>query len=183
MTEWASLVTVGRIVRPHGIRGQVVVASETDFGDERFRPGEAMSIDTPNGIRELRVTSSRPHDARWVVGFEGVTTMNDAEALRDAELRVAPDSLHALDPSRFYVHDLVGCEVTTTSGARVGRVDRVELNTGTALLVVLERGGEVLIPLVDTICRRVDVAAKRIEIDPPEGLIELNRGKSQTPGA
>ncbi len=177
MTDWASLVTIGRIVRPHGIRGQVVVAPETDFGDERFRVGEVMSTERSTGIRELRVSSSRPHDGRWVVGFEGVTTMNEAEALRNAELRVSPDSLHALDATRFYVHDLVGCEVTTTSGELVGRVDRVDLDTGTHLLVVTRDRGEVLVPLADAICRRVDVAAKRIEIDPPDGLIELNAGK------
>lgn len=177
---WDTLIAVGRIVRPHGIRGQVVVASETDFGNERFRPGAVMSIATAEGSRELHVSSSRPHDGRWIVGFEGVATMNEAEALRGAELRVTPDSLHALDQTRFYVHDLVGCDVRTTGGESVGRVDRVELGTGTPLLVVLGRRGEVLVPLAETICRRVDVEAKEIEIDPPEGLLDLNKGEKRS---
>jgi 16S rRNA processing protein RimM len=103
-----------------------------------------------------------------------VTTMNEAEALRGAELRVPPEGLHALEGNRFYVHDLLECEVVTVSGERVGRVVRVDLHTGSPLLVVAGRAGEVLVPLAEPICRRVDVAGKSIEIDPPEGLIELN---------
>jgi 16S rRNA processing protein RimM len=171
---WDTLVTVGRIVRPHGIRGQVVVAPETDFGTARFGAGSMLRIRDGDAARELKVTTSREYDGRWVVGFESVTTMNEAEALRGAELRVPPEGLHALEGNRFYVHDLLECEVVTVSGERVGRVVRVDLHTGSPLLVVAGRAGEVLVPLAEPICRRVDVAGKSIEIDPPEGLIELN---------
>lgn len=175
--EWDALVTVGRIVRPHGIRGQVVVAPETDFGAARFAPGSVLSLRVGEAVREVTVTTSREHDGRWVIGLAGVTTMNDAEALRDTELRVPPEGLQALEGGRYYVHDLVQCDVVTVKGDEVGRVTRVELGTGTPLLVVASRRGEVLVPLAETICRRVDVAAKKIEIDPPEGLIDLNRAE------
>lgn len=174
MTDWPSFVTVGRIVRPHGIKGQVVVAPETDFGAARFEVGAALSALVDGQMRTFVVTSSREHDRRWVVGFEGVTTMNDAETLRNVELRVAPEALQPLSEGRYYVHDLAGCQVVTVSGVKVGRVDRVDLGTATPMLVIAGRRGEVLVPLVDTICTRVDVAAKVIEIDPPDGLIELN---------
>lgn len=174
MTDWPTLVTVGRIVRPHGIKGQVVIAPETDFGATRFEVGAALSALVDGRVRTFVVTSSREHDRRWVVGFEGVTTMNDAEALRDVELRVAPEELRPLAEGRYYVHDLAGCQVVTVAGANVGRVDRVELGTGTPVLVIEGPRGEVLVPLADAICTRVDVAAKVIEIDPPDGLIELN---------
>ena len=174
MNDWPSLVTVGRIVRPHGIKGQVVIAPETDFGSSRFEVGATLMAFVGGTVRTFVVVSSRERDGRWVVGFDGVATMNDAEALRNVELRVAPEALSPLTPGRFYVHDLTGCEVVTVAGATIGRVDRVELGTGTPVLVVQGTRGEVLVPLAETICTRVDVAAKVIEIDPPEGLIELN---------
>ncbi|MEZ5318448.1 MAG: ribosome maturation factor RimM [Vicinamibacterales bacterium] len=174
-TGGATPVTVGRIVRPQGNRGQVVVAPETDFGADRFVPGAEFDAVGPDGTtRRLVVTDSRPHDARWVVGFEGVASIDDAEALRNLELQVPEADLTPLEPGRYYVHDLVGCEVTSPGGT-VGRVTGVDLATGTPVLEVAhERYGEVLVPLAEEICRRIDVAARRIEIAPPAGLVELN---------
>ena len=174
MTDWSALVTVGRIVRPHGIRGQVVIAPETDFGLSRFKVGVELIGLVDGRPQPLRVSASREREGRWIVGFDGVTTMSAAEQLRDTELRVAADRLHALSAGQFYLHDLAGCDVVTTLGEAVGQVDRVELGTGTPVLVVIGKRGEVLVPLAEPICQRVDVAAKRIEIDPPEGLIDLN---------
>jgi 16S rRNA processing protein RimM len=170
------MVTVGRIIRPHGNRGHVVVHPESDFAEERFRVGEVLCVQRPDSPDEpgtLTVTASRHHDGRWVVGFEGVSSIDDAETLRGFELRIPEEELRALGPNAFYVHHLVGCEVRTVAGERVGVVDRVDLATGVPVLVVSGRG-EVLVPFVDAICRRVDPAARMIEIDPPDGLIALN---------
>src|SRR6187431_1795133 len=170
------MVTVGRIIRPHGNRGHVVVASESDFAEERFRPGEVLRAQRPEASGEpatLTVIASRCHDGRWVVGFQGVASINDAETLRGLELRIPEEELRALGPNAFYVHHLVGCEVRTVTGERVGVVDRVDLATDVPMLVVSGRG-EVLVPFVDAICRRVDPEARVIEIDPPDGLIALN---------
>ncbi len=172
--SWPDLIVVGRIVRPHGIRGQVVVDAETDFGATRFAVGATLTGLMADEIRPFVVSSSRPHGHRWVIGFEGVTTMNEAETLRGVELRVPSDSRPALNAGQYYVHDLADCEVVTMNGTTVGRVARVDLAAGTPLLVVNGPRGEVLVPLAETICRRVDVVAKRIEIDPPGGLIDLN---------
>jgi 16S rRNA processing protein RimM len=168
------MVTVGRISRPHGNRGQVVVAIETDFAEDRFRVGEVMYVLRSGAVEPLTVVTSRPHEGRWIVGFDGVRSIGEAEVLRGLELRIAPNALHELGPGGYYAHDLVGCDVRGMEGALVGRVERVELATGVPMLVV---GGpdEVLVPFVDAICRHVDVAGKLIEIDPPEGLIDLNR--------
>jgi 16S rRNA processing protein RimM len=107
---------------------------------------------------------------------EGVESMNDAETLRDLELRVAADTLHPLSAGAHYVHDLQECLVVTTSGVEIGRVARVEFGSGTPCLVVAGEGGdEVMVPLAEEICREVDPAGKRIVIEPPAGLIELNR--------
>ncbi|HUL73200.1 MAG TPA: ribosome maturation factor RimM [Vicinamibacterales bacterium] len=171
------MVTVGRVVRPHGNKGNVVVAPETDFGAARFGSGATVSILDGDDIRALRIVGSREHDGRWVVGFEGVGTIDDAERLRGRELKVPAETLQPLEDGRYYVHDLVACEVVTIGGEAVGRVDRVEFGTGTPVLVVTGRRGEVLVPLAGPICRRVDPAAHLIVIDPPEGLIELNAGR------
>lgn len=170
------MVTVGRIVRPHGNRGQVVVDPESDFADERFKAGATVHARRGGGSGEpsvLTVTGSREHDGRWIVGFEGVSSIDDAETLRGLELRIPEGALRELGPNAFYVHTLVGCEVRTVAGDRVGVVHRVDLATGVPMLVVMGRG-EVLVPFVDAICRRVDPGARVIEIDPPDGLIGLN---------
>jgi 16S rRNA processing protein RimM len=171
----AAMVTIGRIIRPQGNRGQVVVASETDFAEARFAPGAVFETDGPAGSRTLVIAESRPHDARWVIGFDGVRSIDDAEALRGLELQVSEADLMPLGAGQYYAHQLEACRVVTTGGEAVGTVGRVEMSTGTPLLVVTDAAGlEVLVPLVETICRRIDVEARVIEIDPPSGLIALN---------
>lgn len=174
------MVTVGRILRPHGNRGQVVVYAETDFPEERFRAGATLFAGREALAGPLTVTASREHDARWIVGFDGVESIDAAEARRGEELRVPAETLHPLPDGAFYVHDLVGCAVVTTSGDAIGRVVKVDGSGGVPILVVREPGreDEVLVPLVDAICRRVHVAGKTIEIDPPRGLLDLNRKKA-----
>jgi 16S rRNA processing protein RimM len=127
----------------------------------------------------VRIAASREFRGRWVVALEGVTTMNEAETLRGLEFRVPVEALHPLDARTHYVHDLVGCGVVTASGREVGRVTGVQFGPAAPLLEVADaEGGEVLVPLSDAICRLVDPAGKRIVIDPPAGLIEVNRRKA-----
>jgi 16S rRNA processing protein RimM len=168
------MALVGRIARAHGIRGQVIVNPDTDFPDERFRPGAEVFIERNGTIEALRITTARFHRERPVIGFEGVETMNDAEALAGSEMRVPVDRLTALPPQTFYRHDLIGCAVETTTGRPVGSVTDVEGSISGSRLVVAGDNGEILIPLVDAICRTVDTVAKRIVIDPPDGLLDLN---------
>jgi 16S rRNA processing protein RimM len=166
------MVTVGRVVRPQGRRGEVVVESETDFAAQRFAPGARLWASKGGVVSEVDVVSSWPHQERWVLGFAGATSIDDAETWRGAELRVPVEALQPLGPGAFYVHDLVGCRVETLAGTLVGEVTRVDLE-GTTLLAVKGNGREVLVPLAESICREVDIAAKVIRIDPPEGLLDL----------
>jgi 16S rRNA processing protein RimM len=171
---WDAMVLVGRIARPQGNRGEVVVAPETDFGAQRFQPGASLQIFRDERIQTLTVVESREHSGRWVVGFEGLASINDAETLRGLELRIPAEALQPLEAGTFYVHDLAGLRVETTTGVVVGRVDHVQFAAGTPLLVVEGAHGEVLVPFVDRICQRVDLAGGLIVIDPPEGLVEAN---------
>jgi 16S rRNA processing protein RimM len=173
MADWDDMVCVGRIVRPHGIRGQVVVAPETDFVEERYRVGAAFCTGPIGEEGRLRIGSVRLQGGRPIVGFEGVTTIEAAERLVGLELRVQEDELMPLADGRYYHHHLVGCEVETTGGERVGQVAGVEGGAGAGLLRVTGARGDVLVPLAG-VCVDIDVASRTIRIDPPEGLLELN---------
>ena len=165
---------VGRIARAHGIRGQVIVSLDTDFPEERFRPGAELFVERNGSVQALTLTTVRFHRDRPVVGIAGVDTMSDAEALAGRELRVPVERLAPLPGGTFYRHDLIGCRVETPAGELVGTVAQVEGTLSGSRLVVAAARGEVLIPLVAQICLTVDPAAKRIVVDPPEGLFELN---------
>jgi 16S rRNA processing protein RimM len=173
--EWNECVLVGRVARAHGNRGQVIVNPDTDFVEDRFRVGAELLANRGGRIDRVRVTAMRTHRGRPIVAFDGVETMNDAEAMAGVELRVPVAELAPLPDGMFYRHDLVGCRVETSRGAAVGEVTSVEGELGASRLVVASPGGDVLIPLADAICVVVDIAARRIVVDPPEGLLELNR--------
>jgi 16S rRNA processing protein RimM len=173
MADWDDMVLVGKVARPHGIRGQVIVNPETDFIDDRFRVGATLWI-RDGQMAPLTVTSFRVQGGRPVVGFDGFERIEDVERLAGHELRVPEDTLRPLEPGRYYHHQLVGCEVETASGEPVGVVERVEGGTGGSRLVITGTHGEVLIPLATAICVDIDVAAKRIRINPPDGLLDLN---------
>ena len=164
---------VGRVARAHGNRGQVIVNLETDFPEERFRVGQVLLVGPggePRAVREVRFHQGRP-----VIALEGIVSMNDAEALAGAELKVPPSAVSPLPVGMFYRHDLVGCAVRDVQGAFIGEVSAVEGDLERSRLVVAPQGGgEMLIPLVDSICIRVDPAARLIVIEPPDGLLELN---------
>jgi len=170
------VVLVGRIARPHGIRGHVIVNPETDFPDERFRVGQALLVGAPDRQTEREILDVRFHQGRPILALSGVHSIEDAEALAGLELWIPQATLDPLPQGTYYRHDLVGCEVRDSAGALVGRVTGVEGTLERSYLVI---DGDVMLPLVDGICLGVDMAARRIVVDPPDGLIELYRG----PGA
>jgi 16S rRNA processing protein RimM len=169
------MAVVGRIARAHGIRGQVIVNLETDFPAQRFQPGAELFVNRSGRTEPITITTVRFQQERPVIGLEGIVDMNGAEALAGLELRVPVVRLAELPPDTFYRHDLVGCMVETTTGRSVGRVADVEGTMGGSRLVVdAAQGGEVLIPLAAEICVAIDPPGKRIVVDPPEGLLDLN---------
>ncbi|MCX6543729.1 MAG: ribosome maturation factor RimM [Acidobacteria bacterium] len=172
---WDSLVVVARVARPHGLRGEVVLFSETDFPEERFRRGGHVLVEDGGGVRTLTVRSARFYKGRPIVGFEGIDSIEAVETLVGHELRIEPGDMVALPPGCFYHHDLVGCRVETVEGNEVGTVTRVDGAGGASRLTVEGPAGEQLVPLVDAICRQIDPEARRIVIAPPEGLLDLNR--------
>jgi 16S rRNA processing protein RimM len=168
------MVLVGRVARPHGIRGQVIVNPETDFVDERFKVGARFWTRSVRGDEQLTVTSARVQNGRPVVSFDGFSSIEDVERLAGLDLRVPEEALQPLDAGVYYHHQLIGCAVDTVGGERVGEVVRVDGGAAGSLLVVNGSRGEILIPLSTAVCVEIDVGAHRIRIDPPDGLIELN---------
>ena len=176
MSEWDDAILVGVVARTHGNRGEVVVNVETNFPEERFREGAQLMTRLIDGSpATMEVATMRMHQGRPVILFKGIRSMNDAELLAGRELRVAEDDSDAdrLEPGEYYHRDLIGCEVVTDSGESIGQVTAVDDGHGQTRLVVRSRRNEVMIPLVDDICT-VDIAAKRITVRPPEGLLEVN---------
>jgi 16S rRNA processing protein RimM len=172
--NWDDLVLVGRIARPHGLRGQVVVNPETDFVEERFRVGATFWTRSARGDEQLTVETSRVQNGRPVIGFEGFSSIEEAERLAGLDLRVPESELRALEPGMFYHHQLIGCVVDTVAGERVGDVVRVAGGAAGSLLEVNGPRGQVLIPMAAEICVEIDVGTKRITINPPEGLLDVN---------
>lgn len=171
------MAVVGRIARPHGIKGQFVVHPETDFPEERFSQGATVYVLRDGCIEPMVVTTTRIQGGRPVIGVDGVTDMDAARELAGLELRVPAESLMELPDGMFYHHDLVGSQVETAEGERVGTVSKVEGDPGNSRLVVDGDGGEILIPLAVDICTVIDTEAKRIVIAPPPGLLDVNRRK------
>lgn len=156
-TDPSDLLEVGRISKPHGIRGEVVVVLTTDR-TERVAPGAVLQTKTG----ALTVEASRPHQGHWLVAFEGVLSRNDAEAMRGtvllAERIVGADEL--------WVHELIGARVVDQHGDDLGVVESVEDNPAADLLV-LDGGGLIPVNFV------VSFADGTVAVDIPEGLLDL----------
>jgi 16S rRNA processing protein RimM len=172
--ELTELVAIARIARPQGIRGEVIADLLTDF-PERFAQLNEVHMARPDGALERRkLESSRLHGGRVVLKLAGCDTRNEAESLRDARVLVTRAQLVKLPADTYYDFDLRDCVVSTTTGQPVGKVVEVQKYGAAPLLVVKsDEGKEMLIPLTNSICPEVDVAQKRIVIDPPEGLLDL----------
>ncbi|MER7456162.1 ribosome maturation factor RimM [Micromonospora sp. NPDC126480] len=179
------MLIVGRIGKPHGIRGEVTVEVRTDEPEARFAPGSVLRTDPganapaePGAYQvpaELTVESARWHQSRLLVAFEGVLDRDVAEALRGTLLGV--DSAGVTppeDPEEFHDHQLVGLAAVTPAGERLGEVARIDHAPASDLLVLRRPGGrDALIPFVKAIVPEVDLAGGRVVIDPPGGLLDL----------
>jgi 16S rRNA processing protein RimM len=166
---FAALVTIGRDARPQGRRGEVVVTPFSDRPD-RFPTLERAFAPGPGGSsRELRVTSSWPHKGRWVLKLEGIDSIDEAEGLRGADLRIGEEELAVLPEGSYYDHQLRGLEVVhAESGETLGAV-RGLIETGAVPVVQVDgEREEILIPLARAFVREVDLRAGRMRVSPPE---------------
>lgn len=171
-------VTVGRIGRPHGIRGDVVVGVRTDEPEARFAVGARLDTDPP-GKGPLTVAAVRWQSGELIVRFKGIRDRTVAGELGGTWLCIDPAALAPLDdPDEFRDHELVGLTVRTAAGVVVGEVTDV-LHHGQDLLAVkpASAGAEILVPFVKAIVTDVDVAGGTLVIDPPPGLLNLDEAE------
>jgi 16S rRNA processing protein RimM len=180
-SDW---VLLARLIRPQGRKGELLADLLTDF-PERFaeRRNVFLRAASKNNSPNLRVPEPRAievenhwlHKGRVVLKFIGIDSINDAELLRGMEVVIPPEERAPLADDEVYIADLLNC-VVYDHDSEVGRISDVDMeSTAGALLVVKQaNGNEVLIPFVKAYLQRVDVAAKRIEMKLPQGLLEVN---------
>jgi 16S rRNA processing protein RimM len=173
---------VGRIIRPHGLRGELSVEVRTDEPGERFAVGSVLTTDPPEA-GPLTIEASRWHSGRLLVTFGGIEDRTGAESLRGVWLTIdAAEVPLPQGPDEFHDHQLTGLTVVTVAGELVGTVTDV-LHPGQDLLAVTpaagtSRRGEVLVPFVAAIAVEVDLAGGKLVIDPPPGLLDLGQSGS-----
>jgi len=176
-------VTVARVLRPHGRRGEVAAEILTDFPERLTR---LKSVQLWNGRGEPRRVAvrscwlSHSRGGQAIFHFERSDSISDAEKLVGLEVQIPIGERMALPAGSFYISDLIACEVfESNGGAPLGRVRDVQFPgedlKGTPILEVDSPQGELLIPLAQEICFRIDTASRRIEVILPEGLRDLNR--------
>jgi 16S rRNA processing protein RimM len=195
-------VTVARILRARGNKGEVAAELFTDFPDRLKETRELFLADGKSAPRSIQLKSfwaDRNHPGFGVFHFEGLTSINEAEKLRGLEIQIPFEQRVSLPAGKYFVTDLIGCSVfelpsapssvssspcsLSEAPALLGKVRDVffpgESQPGTPLLAVDTSAGEFLIPLAEDICTRIDIAANRIEVILPEGLRLVNEGGPQ----
>jgi len=168
-------LAVGKVVKSHGVRGEVVVEVRTDSPELRFAPGAVLGVSRRGAsASELTVAAARPHAGRLLVQFEGVSGRDAADELRGALLTVDSAVVEpSEDPDEFHDSELEGLRAELTTGEEVGVVQEV-LHTpaGEVLSLRTPDGREPMVPFVAAMVPEVDLTAGRVVLDPPEGLLD-----------
>ncbi|MEY3697251.1 MAG: hypothetical protein RJA41_901 [Actinomycetota bacterium] len=165
-----SRVIVGRLGRPHGIRGEVTVEIRTDEPDLRFAPGSSVFLSSG---KLLKIESARWHQNLLLIKFEGIKDRNDSETLRGNLVEVEVDDLELPEEEdEFYDRQLIGLEVIE-NGQKIGLLDDVLHLPGHDLLSIrLNDGKEMLLPFVEQFVPVIDLEARQVVVTPPSGLME-----------
>jgi 16S rRNA processing protein RimM len=180
-TEEPVGVTVARILRPQGRRGEVAAEILTDFPEKLTTLKSAALWNGRSAPKRVAVRScwlSQSRGGQAIFLFEGSDSISDAEKLVGLQVQIPVSERVKLPAGSYYVTDLIGCEVREKNGAKIGEVRDVQFTgedvAGTPILVVDAPRGEILVPLAEEICIRVDTVARVIEVVLPEGLRDLN---------
>jgi 16S rRNA processing protein RimM len=172
-------LVIARILRPQGRIGEVAAEILTDF-PTRFQDLHSAFLEVPGGAPQaIHVERAWPHKGRIILKFSGIDSIESASRLRGMQLFIPWEERTPLPANNYYLCELQGCRVVRESqGQEIGTVTEVE-STGGVDVIHVRRGdgkGEVLIPLAQEICTRIDLATRTIMVNPPEDLLELNLG-------
>ena len=183
--DWANLaegvpdrfLAVARVVRPQGRRGEVLAEPLTDFS-LRFQGLLQVFLENPGKApQSIRVENVWSHKGRVVIKFSGVDSITSASCLKGRHVLIPVEERMPLPPNHYYLWELQGCQVVTERQGRrveVGTVTDIEPTGGVDVLHVATSRGEVLIPLAQAICTKIDTETRTILVDPPEDLLDLN---------
>jgi len=160
----AERVAIGRVVRPHGRHGEVVVEPWTDTPG-RFPGLRHAFLRREGSDTEVTVAGCRAHQGRYLLKLEGVDSIDDAEQLRDGQLTIDESEVPALPAGSYYHYELIGMQAERLDGAPLGRVASLMETGGTPVLCIEGDRGELLVPLAERYLSRVDVAEGRLILD------------------
>lgn len=163
------MIKIGKIRGPWGREGELEIESYSPF-PERFSKLKEIFI----GSKTYKISKIRYFPKKIVIKIEGIDFIEDALKLCSNEIEIPEEEIYSLPQDYFYLHDLEGCSVFLKDGEKIGFVDYVWEMGESTLLAVSSQKGEILIPFAKSICYSIDIKEKRIEIDPPEGLLDLN---------
>jgi 16S rRNA processing protein RimM len=175
-------LTVARIGRAHGLKGEVTVELHTDIPEERLVKGSVFETE-PASAGPLTVVKTRTQAGRWYVVFEQITTRELADAARGATLVIEGEE--STDDEEWFVHELVGLSVVKPDGTEVGKVVDLQSMPAQDLLIVKQPSGErAMIPFVDEFVPEVDIEGGRVVVTPPYGLLagEIPEATGETHG-
>ena len=168
-----AFVTIARVVRPQGRKGEVAAVLFTDF-PERFAARKRLfALDVKGGRSEIELEDHWFHKDQVVLKFKGVDTISDAERLTGWQIQIPQSERVVLEQGTLYVSDLVGCAVYN-AGQEIGTVQQVQFGAGEAPLLVVKGAKEHLVPFAAEYVDRVLLEQKRVEMKLPEGLLELD---------
>ncbi len=167
LDDW---IEAGAIVRPHGLKGEVVVDLARDLLKVVTESLEVRVTGRREGERVLTVERARDHKARKVVQFKGVSTLEDAEALRGWSVWLTREQIGPLEEDRWFVQDIVGIDVYTDGDEYLGKLAEVMHMPGNDVYVVRKGEKEILLPVIDDVIRSVDIDSGRMVIHLMEGL-------------
>lgn len=162
-------IIVGKINKPHGVRGELSVTPETDFVEERFIPGKKFYINYQGQEEEYILKSIRPHQKRYLLKFEDIENVNEVDHLRNANLLIDYDELHELENDEYYFIDLIGLDVYVEDNM-IGVVGDVVEMPAHPVLVIETDERDIMVPCVDQFIKDVNLDKKTISIDWLEGL-------------
>ncbi len=159
-------ITVGEVLGAHGQKGALRVRVLTEF-PERFKKGAELFIE---GI-PYKIESSKPGTNTAIISLQGIDTPQAAKAMSHKSLDIPESARKVLPAGRYYQHDIIGLDVWTTGGIRLGKVSKIINTGGNDIYVVNENNKEVLIPVVKDIVKNIDLPSKKITIEEVEGLL------------
>ena len=165
---------VGKIVNTHSLKGEVKVISSTDFEEERFKKGSKLLITRGNQlIREVVVQSYRNHKNFLLVKFEGIDSVEEAEKLKNLQIKIDSDEVGELEENEFYFHQIIGCEVFDENDKNLGEIiDILTPGANDVWVIKGENGKEILVPYIEDVVKKIDITSKKVNIEVMEGLID-----------